>query len=758
MSDGEPRESESEEIVSFTHRCYRLSRQSTAEWREEAPKWYDLVANKQWDEADIERLEAQKRIPVVINRVARALNAILGTQISNRQETRFIPREEGDVKVNEILTGAAEWVRSGCNAEDEESDAFEDSCICGMGFTSTRMDYDLNQEGSMVIERIDPLEMHWDPGAKKKNLSDAKWVMRIAEYGPDDFKARWPDADIDLAGAPWDTLTAGGILHRQPYPQDAYEKQQDESGTGSKLRKLLVAHIQWASREPVYRVGEKAETLNRSEFQRIEQRLKDSGIPHHQQTKVVWKQAFVAGQTLLESMDCPFPKGPTFRAITYKRDRNKNTWYGIVAAMMDPQKYGNKFLSLIMDILLKNSKGGVMLESDAVDSPKEIESKWAQPDALIVLRPGALSQKKVLPKPLASLPAGLDRLVAYFLDSVHEVTGISLELLGMANREQAGILEHQRKQAGVTIIAPLFDGLRRYRKEQGQVLLYFIQNFLSDGRLIRITGQGGEQYVPLVKQPETAEFDVIVDEAPASPNMKERTFAAISELMPVLAKLGIPMPPELLDYTPLPSSLIAKWKELLQNSPANPEQVQQMQEELQKLAQENAQLKDKRQESAMKLQTDQQEAMMKLELEKQKMLMEFEIAQEKMKLERMKIEQQIQLDREKAETELLLQKHQADQEMSLAQEKASNDFTIKRAGMINGAGLLEYQLGDGRTVQIERSGEQSKARIVEPKRAKSIRFNRAPDGGISEVDLDGQKMIVARDPKTGEIIELKAAA
>ncbi len=770
MAEARTNDDELSETVRMAHAMFRRAKEHSSDWRGKARTWYDLVANKQWDEEDAEILTEQRRIPVVINRVARTVNAILGTQISNRQDTTFYPRELGDAKKSELLSGAGEWVRQGCEAEDEETDAFEDMTTCGMGFIDTRMDYDLDQEGLVVMERLDPMEIYWDPSARKGNLADARFLIHMAEFDDDEFKARWPDAsELDQAAGPfWDEADddSGTRMHR--YPQDAYRDQQTKSS--KKAGKIRVARIQWAEREPVYRAGKRAERLNQTQFEKLKDKLEAAKIPYLRQTRLVWKQAFIAGGSLLEEGDCPFPDGPTIKPITYKRDRNTNTWYGIVAAMMDPQKYGNKFLSLVMDILVKNSKGGVLMEKDAVDDPKEVEEKWAQPDAVIFTRPGAISQKKIQEKPMAQLPPGLDRLVAYFLDSVHEVTGINLELLGMANRDQPGVLEHQRKQAGITMIAPLFNGLRRYRKEQGRVMLHFIQAYISDGRLIRIVQDGLKQYVPLIKQPDTAKFDIVIDEAPTSPNMKARVTALLMELLPIAMKAGIPVPPEVLDYTELPESLIEKWKAQIQEMKgADPAQIQeqmaQMQQDMQKLQEENKQLKDKREQMAMELQMKQQQAQADFRLGQQKMQQEYELAQMKMALEKQKMEQQGQLDREKAEAELVLGQQKSEAELSfdhekaqrdyeLAQEKAKNDFSIKKNDLLNNAEALQFDLGDGRTVHINRDGMQTKARIEEPKRKRAIQLHRDKLGNLIGAGVDGNRYAVERDPRTGEITGL----
>ena len=106
------------DTVVLAHKFFRQSRDHSSEWRNEAHDWYAMVSGEQWEADALAKLKDQQRPAVVFNRILRTINAIVGTQVSNRQETRYKPRELGDVQVNEILTAAAEWARDNAAAED----------------------------------------------------------------------------------------------------------------------------------------------------------------------------------------------------------------------------------------------------------------------------------------------------------------------------------------------------------------------------------------------------------------------------------------------------------------------------------------------------------------------------------------------------------------------------------------------------------------------------------------------------------------
>jgi hypothetical protein len=167
------------------------------------------------------------------------------------------------------------------------------------------------------------------------------------------------------------------------------------------------------------------------------------------------------------------------------------------------------------------------------------------------------------------------QMTNFAIASIPRVTGINVEAMGLAgsnpsspNDPRTASQEYQRRQSATIVLASLFDSLRRYRRTAGRLLLYLIVNFLTDGRLIRIVGQEMDQYVPLVRDPNVIQYDVIVDDAPSAPSQKELVWNSMIQMLPMLQ--GINPPPQvmltLLDYSPLPASLVAKIKAAVQQA------------------------------------------------------------------------------------------------------------------------------------------------------------------------------------------------
>ena len=556
-------------------RCDRVTR----EWKDSCRMWYDLVAGKQWTEDEEAEMRELLRPIMTFNRIGTFIDTAQGLEISNRQEVQFLPREMGDVKVNEILTGAVEWAREKCDAEDEDSDAFYDLLVSGMGWTETRMDYEADPEGMIVVERIDPLEMRWDVACKKRNLSSAEYVIHMRKYKKDEAKEKWPELSDSM---PEDDLS--GRNHSASNAWKYESNQSDDTPNNDSM--VTIAHVQWKERVPFVKIATPQGIKDIQEDQWKQVSAQFPGIKAVQYRKTVYKRAFVAGSQVLGDIEnAPSQSGFTFKCMTGKRDRNANTWYGLVKPMVDPQRWSNKFISSLLQDFSTNGKG-IMAEQDAFVSWQETEQNWTNPAKIVKLRAGAIGNNKIMPKPSGIYPVGLESLLSQSVIAFRDVTGINLELMGLAEAQQAGVLEAHRKQAGMTILSWCFDAMRRYRKEQGRVLVEFIQDFISDGRLVRISAQGAERFIPLIKNAETMEFDVIVDESPNSVNQKERTWAVMQSLLPLMVPMGLMPPADMVDYIPIPEALATAWKEELKNNTPKDQQIAMLNQQIQSLTQQ----------------------------------------------------------------------------------------------------------------------------------------------------------------------------
>lgn len=546
---------------------YKTDLERVLEWRKEAREDYNFYSGDQWDSKDLEVLRSKNRPAMTFDRIGPLVNAVVGSEINNRRETQFIPRELGDAEANEILTGAGEWFRDEANAEDEESDAFQDCVISGMGFTDTRLDFETDPDGAPRVERLDPLKFVWDANSVKPNLEDAQRMFYVDEKPFSEVREMFPDVPKELLHAGW---AKSGSTEGEPHNQDLADLYlgEQESSHAALAKTCTIVEARWFEKEPYYR-GPDLQTGEMREYDEKQVQLLQATVPGFRavrQYRKVVKRAFIGKQVLAEPDTPLVPAGLLgWEAITGYRDKIKGQFYGLVRPTKDPQRWTNKYLSQVMYLLNSQSKGGIIAERGLAENEDQFSSSWAKSDEITWVSKNSLSGNapKFQQKPVAQFPAGFFTLYQESKEAINQVTGLSPEFIGTREVDQAGVLEYQRKQSSLSLLAPLFNSLRRYRKRQGQIVLYLIQNHLSDGRLVRIVGQSKAQYVPLTKADVASkEYDIIIDDSPTSPNDKERTWQIMQPMLPLIfdqIKSGMVPPTIILDilkYSPLPASMV----------------------------------------------------------------------------------------------------------------------------------------------------------------------------------------------------------
>lgn len=557
----------------------------SATWRKGAHSDFAFVAGPgQWSTEDRAALAENNRPVVTFNRTLKFVRAVNGLEVNNRQEATFIPTdpaEEGPVKANEFLSGFSEWMSRTSGSARKQSRVFRDCFICGMGFGESLIEYDDDPRGMYVENRIPPLEMFWDKNAREQNLSDRRRIGRVKKYTLAEARERFPNVDVSDLNAAWASQIETGLKGGVKTQLEKEARLGGVSENHDPKSEVYIVQIQWWEHELYRKVADPANPdpnaepadVPEDQWQQIALQAKNEGLelpPHTEKPlrrKRYW-QAFL-GNRILEVGEAPQDNGFTLHAMTYEPDDTAGTWFGAVRVLRDPQQWSNKFFSQLMHIVNSTAKGGILSEEGAFSDIGEARRTYAKADAITETAKGAISGGKIMAKPGAGLTNGVLPLLKISQDSFADTLGVNLEFMGLADRQQAGILEAQRKQSALTIMATLFDSLSMYRGENAKTRLHFIQNYLTDDmpRVIAIAGKDGQMVAKAIRRDQTlGRYEVDVADAPQSPHSKERVWAA---LQPLLIALKDMLTPEvvtlLLDYVPgIPAKLTDALKQIAQ--------------------------------------------------------------------------------------------------------------------------------------------------------------------------------------------------
>jgi hypothetical protein len=362
-------------------------------WWNEAKQCYDMYAGRQWSEDDRQILEAQLRPVITFNRIAPVVDSLIGLELNDRKQVRYYPRTLGDAAINELYSSAAMWVREHTDAEDEESDAFLDLSICGMGWTDTHLVQDESEDGRLDIriDRTDPLEMSWDPESKKRNLADARYLVRTRDIPLREAEGMFPDVDPEELHAAWASDQKVQELVDRPRK---YLFNDPKPASSKSRQKVTIVEIQWWEKRPFWKVldpftGEithfsdkdyqvavkRFEELSRRMFQITGQPL--GAIQAARYKRKVFRRAFL-GARILKIAPLPYPYGFSYQCMTGKRDRNKRHWFGIIRSMKDPQEWANKWLSQILHIINSNAKGGLIATKTTFEDWRFVEANYSR--------------------------------------------------------------------------------------------------------------------------------------------------------------------------------------------------------------------------------------------------------------------------------------------------------------------------------------------------------------------------------------------
>lgn len=595
----------------------------------------------------------RRRAMVQFNKVKPYVNAVKGFAAQNRRKAKYSARTSSPLQqmYSTYCNSIADYTRDKTNADQTETQQDGDMFINGYGAIETALTYTAGRSttdpnGQIIMGRLDPLRVGWDPYAVAPNLMDARWVFYEQDYAldqavdlfdasEDDFETAASDEGMgDDSDYRW--YQQGGRLNKikesnidwsdqrtdmariyfyQWYEFETFYRAENPIYTLTNPQSVMLAQLQLEAiaqefntpeNEDMFQFDPRAEILNFNDD--IRKRLLahfEGFIEPVSFKRKVFYTAVISGDHVFTKYRSQSQQGYSIKFKTGDYDARNKVWIGMVNSMKDPVLYFNKALTEIMFIIGANSKGGVMYERGTIEDIQSFEDKYARTDSVVEVNEGALAEGRIKPKREPFAPSGYEEVVQISNDSISDVTGIDKSFLGSSeNKEETGILQKRRIRQVVSGLACYFDSITLYQKDNAELLLDYMKIWAenNDGGLVRIIGQDGkDNFLKISSDKFTDSYDISIQEAPQTPEEKQEYATVLTSIGDKLAAVGDLQTAKVVyamavKYTPMDQADIMQLTQVLmpKDPKIDPAYVQQLEQQIQALSNEvsQAQVRD----------------------------------------------------------------------------------------------------------------------------------------------------------------------
>jgi hypothetical protein len=600
------------EILKQAHNRIQENLLVTAWWRSnEIRDNYGLYEGSQWLQEDFSRQEANNQPIRTINRCAVLTDAIVGFEIQNRSEVKYVPRttSEQEQGFADIMNDGVKWIEDNSEYSMQKSLAVSDMLICGLGFVETSIDYYENQNGQAKCERIFPYFMLWDVTVRDKNLKSANWVCRakiidrdlLHQYLKGMTADERDEASADFGSAVdarflefFDTImivkSLGVIYHYQWRELEYYYRVENPmKGFEGDPEDPYVQNVLLAARilQDKYKFNAFTDgqfVVPYGEISEVRELYKTLDMKTKAIKSKKWRyyRADIVGNRVISKSENFSQSGFSIQCMTGKYDEIRQCYYGTMRAMKEPQRLLNQSVSDYEGFLRNIPKGGFIIETDAVPNLEGFRDTMLKANMLTVVSPGAIASQKIMPKPTPPIPSGLLEMIQYADQAMMQCIGVTSDFMGIADSKlMTAQLNAQLVRQGLMVLAPYFDAIKLFTQTNGRVFYDCFKILMEncESKLIgHITNESNIKNVEFLRDNLDIDYDVVIEDTPMTPDQRQQTFEKMLELQNVFNSSPNPVNvlPIAMEYAPFNGDQLEKIKTMMQPPPPpQPDPVQQ---------------------------------------------------------------------------------------------------------------------------------------------------------------------------------------
>lgn len=602
-------------------------------FRKYAPEdmgFYTAAEGGQWSfegsTEDLEKVKASGRAVVSVNHIQPVVDVLSGYERQNRYDLKTMPQGDEDSEQAQLMTLLLKHEQEQTDSAAICSETFENTVITGMSAVDVSIDWTRDPTNPDIeLEQLFPGEdVIWDPFWIRKDLRDARYVLRFHTAWVEDIVAEYPEHEKDiresvgLLGAT-EVEREGGKLS-QFSNQDAYGGARNHPSEDDEIRgmfydeagggRVMVIEAWYVDYEDVFVVvDKKSGTVTAVESGQAAAEMA-SADPDNLTKIRRRKRVIKAGVVLpglyrtLEEDDQPYENdSENYPIVPCMGKRKGDQCYGLVRNLKDPQRIENKRESQMIDLIAKLANLRIMYEENALVTPATLKDHWS-PEP-IAIRAGHQPPSFLTP-PLGEVVNVLrmsgDRNKMF----IRESSGINTELLGLETDQSSGIAIARRQAQGQVISTGWFDNYRQFRKTLGQRLARRIQQVYTMERTMRLTGPDGSEVLltmnpadardlppeefskyreqrkaaqtnpdlrpAILKDVSALKYDVVISEVPTTPTMRATSLLAILEILKVMPGLAPALMDVVVELAEIPdrTRILQRVKALMQGAQAPP--------------------------------------------------------------------------------------------------------------------------------------------------------------------------------------------
>lgn len=495
-----------DDVLENFERDYREASGHYRKWRRAAKKYYKTYGGDPWEAADRVKLAKTERPAANLNVSLATINAIVGSDMLERRETRWGGEDLGylDAAKAEWLTRTVRHQFARTNGHRSDSQVLHDGLITGLGFSRSYMD-NRRYPFRVRVEHLHPWQCLPDPEASETNLTDRRFLIYEDIWDRDRATGRFGAAQVRRLRSGASALGEGGS---QAAPRvgiaDNYRTKNDGlSFADPDGRKLKIFEYEYLTFEPWVAftdVDGLDRAMPKAEFAKhgamvAGQGQELVGLDYPQEVRYV---AFIGAASSKEGHLTLLERKPAaidvsqFACYTGFRwvdvDTGRVHWFGLMHVIHEPQLLYAKTLTNLIEYFARGAKGGAFIERGALDDPNQAKQDWATPGALIILNDGAIAQEKVLERKPVTWPASMDALMRMLREGITDISAVSDWLKGTATQERSNVLISNLQSQSMTVLAPALDPMSGFRMQQGQAVAQLAIKYLSVQALDKILG------------------------------------------------------------------------------------------------------------------------------------------------------------------------------------------------------------------------------------------------------------------------------